>query len=292
LGLTTSLRQDEARLRACIARAQRRRFFRRAGRFAPYVAAETGNGVFLVDTSDSGLAPKLFEKCGRGDFRTLDVALHLLRSEGILPSGTFIDVGANIGTTTVAALNHGFDHAVAVEPAARTYFLLTANLALNDLGEAVRSFRLAISDDADMAPLQIRSSSKKAQLVVKGGRSRWPTELVATTTLDALLTSSGIDSACVGMLWLDVEGHEGHVLDGACSLLTLSPPLVMELHPRRLDRKDGLERVQRLLPRHYTHIADLGLRDAARFAPIDELMAIAERFRKGGQTDVLAVKLG
>ena len=47
--------------------------------------------------------------------------------------------------------------------------------------------------------------------------------------MDELAADGVFDPASVGMLWLDVEGHEVHVLAGASTVLAHSPPLVMEL---------------------------------------------------------------
>jgi hypothetical protein len=47
-------------------------------------------------------------------------------------------------------------------------------------------------------------------------------------TLDALLEAEGLSAAEVGMVWIDVQGHELAVLRGARSLLAEHIPVVVE----------------------------------------------------------------
>ena len=70
----------------------------------------------------------------------------------------FIDIGANIGTSTIAALALPmFDSAVCCEPETENFRMLGANLALNDLDD-VKRFQVAVS-----------ARPARAQLVVVGG---------------------------------------------------------------------------------------------------------------------------
>ena len=58
--------------------------------------------------------------------------------------------------------------------------------------------------------------------------------------LDDLLDEHGIARADVGLLWMDVQGHEQHVLEGAPKLLAGNVPLGVELWPYGL-RRAGVE---------------------------------------------------
>jgi hypothetical protein len=50
-----------------------------------------------------------------------------------------------------------------------------------------------------------------------------------------------------GLLWMDIEGYEGHALEGAKSLLSFGTPLVSESHPEFLARAGGLEAFKQAL---------------------------------------------
>jgi hypothetical protein len=67
-----------------------------------------------------------------------------------------------------------------------------------------------------------------------------------------------LDAAGVGLLWLDVQGHEGHVLRGARSLTSLGTPVVLEFYPYILRRSRGMPMLSDVAAKRYTHFIDLG----------------------------------
>src|SRR5438270_7922224 len=78
-------------------------FFRRAGRYTPLVAVDHAGVRFLVSTEDRALGLKLFVRKRRNDATTLARALVHLDRRGIgarTRDRVFLDVGANIGTTS------------------------------------------------------------------------------------------------------------------------------------------------------------------------------------------------
>jgi FkbM family methyltransferase len=260
-------------------RSVRAEFVAGAGAFTPYVAVEVEGLTFLVSTHDPKMA-KFFASRKRNELRVLESALGILGGSG--SGGTFVDVGAYLGTATLAALRSGFTNAVAVEPEPGTVRLLRANVALNGADDRVRVVAAALSSRAGTADLDLGPGSRgKARLVAgPDDTARGETIEVALTGLDEL----GIDPSEIGLLWLDVEGHEVHVLEGAPRTLAVSPPLVMELYPRLLARAGSLERLVPLLERHYTHVADLRTGDQPR--PVGELGSLVDGYADG-HTDLL-----
>ena len=146
-----------------------------AAGFTPYVTVEVEGLTFLVSTHDPKMA-KFFASRKRNELRVLETALALLGSAG----GTFVDVGAYLGTATLAALRSGFSAAVAVEPEPETVRLLRANVALNGVDERVRVVAAALSDQAGTAQLDLGPGSRGKARVIAGPddpararRSRW-----------------------------------------------------------------------------------------------------------------------
>ena len=79
-----------------------------AAQFTPYVAVDAQGMTFLVSTTDRKMG-KFFAKRTRPELRVLNAALAHLEAAGLdVRNTTFVDGGANIGTTTLAALNAGF----------------------------------------------------------------------------------------------------------------------------------------------------------------------------------------
>lgn len=280
--------------------AAREEFFRAASSFSPYLGAETRWGTFFVRPDDSAVSRQLFVSRTRGEFSVLGRAVKAMKriySRDVLAGTTFVDVGANIGTTTVAALtSYRFGHAVAIEPEPMNCALLEANLAINGLASRARVIRSAVSDRDGRADLALHNANRGAHELVHGTRDHgaFGSALdVPVARLDALARRKAFDPKRVGLLWLDVQGHEGHVLAGAQTLLRRGTPVLLEYYPAALAAAGGTERLNESARGGYTHFLDarrvsLRGRPGATLRPIGELAALADELGTG-HTDVLLV---
>ena len=233
-------------------RAVRRREYRWRAlqRLYPVVLAEGEGGRFLVRTSDEAVGRALFVH-GQFDLAQMDRAIAILRRElGPAVTGrTFLDIGANVGTTTVAALRrHGFRRAIAFEPEPHNLELLAHNLLLNGVRDRVQVHAGAASAAAGAAMLTITPEHGGDNRVVLGAGGS-----VRLVALDAVL-----DPGDEYVVWADVQGHEGHVLLGAGALLARATPAEMEFWPAQLRRAGTLDTFIEVVARHYTRVVDLG----------------------------------
>jgi FkbM family methyltransferase len=184
---------------------------------------------FVIPTDDENLGRMFFLKGGRSELSTVRRAEAHLRKFGAWRGSTLVDVGANIGTTTVCGLVAGtFGSAVAIEPAPKNLRLLKANLALNDLLDRVTVVAAAAGDAEGEAFLQLSDHNVGAHQIADEGL---PVRLVTIQSL-------AVDPDDVALLWMDVQGHEGHVLAGAGGLIDAGVPYVLEYYPNLL-RKAG-----------------------------------------------------
>ena len=259
-------------------RALRERFLELAHDFTPYVVAERDGLLFVVPTDDPTLG-KLFVRREKHKERTVLLrALERLDEAGVaVRRGTFVDVGANIGTTAFAALEAGFASVLAIEPVPSTFRLLRANLALNGAEDAVHAVRLALSDEPGTLRMDVGQGSRKARLDASGS------EEVEVARLDDVVEDD------VDLLLVDAEGHEVQVLAGGERVLAIGAPLVVELNPKLLELAGRIDELPGLLARHYTHVLDLRDRSAA-FAPVDRVGALIEEYA-GRSTDLAACRL-
>lgn len=246
-------------------------FFEEARAYAPLVGVTTNDGLrFIVGTKDIGVGRGLFLKRERKDMRALARALRILARHSVLPDGLFIDVGANLGTATVAALcRHGFESGVAIEPDPRNVMLLRVNLIINALEDRVAVIEAAASDRPGTLLLAPHAAGSGRSRIAGQGV---PVEAIP---LDAL----ALDSP--GMVWIDVEGYEPHVLAGARQLLAERPPIVLELQPRA-----SVEGVFPELARDYAAVYDLRAGAETSFEELRARSLDAEYLRT---TDVLLV---
>lgn len=183
-------------------------------------------------------------------------------------AGTFIDVGANIGTSTVTAvIRCGFATAVACEPEPYNHWLLRLNVAANRTEDCVRTLPVAVSNEKGEIDLLVNPTKSggheveagpRPKAAAKAARSGLPppetqTTRVETVTLDLLVERSIVADAPTGLLWMDAQGHEGHVLAGASRLLRHGIPIILELAPRHLARHGGLEMLLSSVKENYSH---------------------------------------
>jgi FkbM family methyltransferase len=260
-------------------RESREQFLALAREFTPYVVAERDGLLYVVPTDDPTLG-KLFVRREKHKERAVLLrALERLEEAGVpVRRGTFVDVGANVGTTAFAALEAGFASVLAIEPVPRTFVLLRANLVLNGAEDAVRPLRLALSDEPGTMRMDVAQGSRKARLDAAGG------EEVEVARLDDVVEGH------VDFLLVDAEGHEAQVLAGGERVLANGVPLVIELNPKLLELAGRIDELPGLLERHYTHVLDLRDRKAA-FLPVGRVAWLIEEYA-GRSTDLLACRPG
>lgn len=185
---------------------------------------------FVVSTADKVIGRELFLH-GEFDFSKLQTALAIIEREGLPRPQHLIDVGANIGTIVVPALVRGLmQTATAIEPHPTNLRLLRANLALNGLSERVRVLAQAVGAESHASLFLTESSTNSGNHSI--GRTGLP---VASTRLDDVDWQH--DGA---LLWMDIEGYEGHALRGASNLLAAGIPVVCEYNTGYLENSGGM----------------------------------------------------
>lgn len=196
----------------------------------PYLV--TGNReLFIVSTSDKVIGRELFLR-GEFDFWKLQAALAILEKEGLPRPDHLIDVGANIGTIVIPALKRGLvQSATAIEPHPDNLRLLNANLALNGVSHLIEVRGVAVGLETGRI-LELEESATNS-----GNHSIGTKGIpVPSTRLDDLDTPA-LDT----LLWMDIEGYEGHALAGAETFLSSGAPFVSEFNYSLLSRSNGLD---------------------------------------------------
>ncbi len=187
-------------------------------------------------TDGGSLGMLLFIRRRRKDAKALNKSVRLLDEYGLGVAGsTFVDVGANIGTTTVIALrHHPFSRGVAIEPSPANFQTLRLNLTVNGLEGAVRALEAAVSDEEGERALVLSGMSC-------GGHTLYPQRLQSTAagtmtvkavTLDGLVARGEIDPAHIGLLWVDAAGSEVNALAGASTLIEAGVPIAMAVRAK------------------------------------------------------------
>jgi FkbM family methyltransferase len=253
--------------------------FKALGNLTPSFAVETEGVRVYVDTADQEIS-RLVYIYGLYDKPLMTLAFSALSQAGgpaDLDGKRLLDLGANIGTTTLTAVaSFRAEGAYCFEPDPTNFRNLEVNLAANGLAARVRAFDVAVSD-ADGTVTLARSATNAGdhQVLAAGEGAGGGRELVevSATRLDALVDAGEIDLDRVGVAWLDVQGHEGQLLGGATRLLERRIPLVAEYWPAGLRAAGGHERFIELVSAAYPRFVDLG---GPQGAPRGEVLPIAE----------------
>ena len=201
-------------------------FYLIAQDFTPCVTASVGKYRYQVSTADRTVGREVF-LTGGFDAPCIEEIFAVLGGLGFadFQGKLFLDIGANIGTTSVpVVMERGFSSGVAIEPEPTNFALLRSNVAANGMEERIRCINLALSDRAGHAEMELcpvnmgdhrlRSHDGTAGDGIYQEMSR-ATVRVPTATFDSLAKNKSIPLDKLGLVWIDTQGHEGHVLQGA-----------------------------------------------------------------------------
>jgi len=194
----------------------------------------------------------------------------------------------------------GFERAIAIEPDPENYRLLVANVYLNNLQDRITCLNLAIGQREGYASFARSDRNSGDHHVLTDGVSNGCEEeaiKVPMATLDAALSDSGVPLETVGVVWLDTQGYEGHILSGAPGLTASDVPIVMEFWPAGLRRAGGVELLQEVLTKSYSGYLDLNQFQLTKQVEVQSLARLPQLFAKydvasdcADQTDLLLVK--
>jgi len=232
--------------------------FERLARLTP-IAASQVEPRMLFDTRDQEIGPHIWTEGGYEDAELTWALDHLGHPQR---GRTVVEVGGNVGTTTVPLLvRFGAARVETFEPAPGNIKLLRCNLVLNELEERVVLHQLAVSDRSGSVTLELcawNTGDHRVQAVDRAweilGESSRATIEVGAGRLGEALTSAPED---VGLVWVDTQGHEGHVLAGGSALLGRGIPWVVEYWPYGLTRAGGLDRLHAAIGQHFAVAVDV-----------------------------------
>lgn len=253
-------------------------------RYVTRIVAVDGDGIrYLIDTADRGpITLRIFSE-GTYD-EPLVARVNALLTDVLddplpLRGRAFVDVGANIGTATLVALKRfGATRALALEPHPANLRLLRMNLIANELEERVTVMGVAASDGPGELELEMATHNIGDHRIRTGAESGHGAVDeaaravigVPAARLDEAVAEAGIGCDEIGLVWIDVQGHEPQVLIGADSLIEAAVPILIEYWPYGLKRAGGLDTLHRIIGDRFSEVWNLGEEAGAEpVAPID-----------------------
>lgn len=271
-------------------------------RLAPIVAVDSDGVRIFLNTRDEGVGLPVYVH-GALDPQDMCTAVAVLehsRSHPFAGEGRiFVDIGANIGTSTIQAIaDHGAPGAIAFEPDDGNVMLLRHNLLANALTARVAVIQAAVTDQC--APVALEQSKDnfgdhrvRSHPGAREGAFEEHTRTVTTVTgvtLDSQVQSGILDLDRVGLVSIDTQGHEAHVLTGAAQLRAADIPVMLEYWPYGLRMSGGLQRLHDIIADDYDRYIDLSApyeRGRISYRPASGLGALAHSLHELGWTNIL-----
>jgi FkbM family methyltransferase len=252
----------------------------------------TRHGWLTYSNKDWALGRPLFLR-GEIEWGLITRAMAELRARDLLPpGGVLVDVGANIGTVTIPLLrNRTFGRAVAIEPIPGNTRRLRRNLWLNRLRHRVRVVQGAAVPTAGIVAMALspvnhgdhRVQPTRSLTDAAMGEATWPTIQVPGYRLDDVVPERP------ALIWMDVQGYELRVLEGAPRLLATGVPLVMEFGPYWIERAGiTVEEYCAFIESRFATFVDLGLPGAPP-VPTREIGTLFARYQGLAYSDLLLV---
>lgn len=131
--------------------------------------------------------------------------------ESLSGGGMYLDIGGNIGLHVLRAHRLGASRIFAFEPNPNTFDILSLNMQLNGMHSGFFNFALGEADG--IAGMNVTSYSAGMARIEKGGSNLLD---VSVRSLDSFSTSHpALLHEKLALVKIDVEGHEGEVIDGA-----------------------------------------------------------------------------
>jgi FkbM family methyltransferase len=177
---------------------------------------------------------------------------------GFNPDDVLVDVGANVGMYTVwAAITRGV-RVFAFEPESQNFALLNRNLYLNELGDQVSAYCLAMSDTAGLSQLHLSQFMAGGSCHSLGEKVDFKHDPATPAFSQGCVSARLDDLVASGVvaephhIKIDVDGFEPKVIAGARKIITGSKlrSLLIEVNQNLSDHQQMVAELNALGYRH------------------------------------------
>ena len=240
----------------------------------------------------------------------IDALLNWMNSrKRLTPSrNVILDIGANIGTTTIPFAQKTGAHILAIEPVLENFQLLRRNISQNDLAHRITCIQKAVSQQPGVLEMAVPLGNDGGAFVHRNKRPGHSAPLydfdirkvaqISGDTLANILHDCQISPRDVAFVWCDVEGCEADVIETGAALWQEKTPIFLEISPSALKTQNILQEFPGIIARYFDRFAASNelVRQgaAAEFRPISELSGVIEDLLKTKDllTDVLLLPKG
>ena len=236
-----------------------------------YIYFESLKNKFLIKNSDTEkyilnssdkVVSKFLYVSGTYDFIKCEKAINIcfpdIKSN---PMDLFLNVGANIGSICIPAVNRQYaKKSIAIEAEPKNYRNLVSNIYLNNLQNKIEHYCNAISDknDEDLK-LELSEYNFADHRISVSKNDGVYSELERKKIF---VKSKTLDYFCDyfnkkrNLIYMDVQGYEGIILKGCLKIIDMKIPIVLEVWPYGLNRTNSLDVLIKMVKK-YSCVYDL-----------------------------------
>lgn len=208
--------------------------------------------------------------------------------------GTYMDVGANIGLTTIPIARNGKIRCLAFEPEPMNFGHLKRNCARNADGAAIKSHQVALFNSHSTMSLSLSDDNMGDHRLTQQAVSDRRTVQVAAVPLDDYLDRIAGKLA----VKVDTQGAEPFVVAGGRKVLARAGLLAMEFCPYLMRRMGGDPSVVVDLAATFDRVAIMraGAAEAPQYVDPTEARSVLEHKLRtaaesdGDYLDILAIR--
>ena len=217
---------------------------------------------FILFAKDNIISKEIFI---REEFDTEKLKKVLNYLKPTLNIENLYDIGANIGTICIPAVNRNLvKKAYAVEPEQRNFKLLKINVILNNLEEKISLFNYALSDkDDEIVEMELADDNSGDHRIKKKinfnlhEENKRKVVKIKTKKFDSLFKDINPKK---DLIWIDAQGYEANILEGANNLIKSKATIVIEFWPYGLKRNGTWDKMFKFLEK-FDYIVDLSCKN-------------------------------
>lgn len=209
----------------------------------------TKQGVFTVSLKGDDPISRSLYLFHEYELYLMTSAMTFLRKINKIPAkgqGAVIDIGANNGVISIGMLhNNEVEKAIAIEPEPKNFAMLQHNVKQNKFSDKIVCLPFAASNTRGILDFELSNDNSGDHRIWHEIKNIDP-EFRKTNCDVIQVNSDRIDSLIkkipeqfkgdIALMWIDVQGHEGYVFQGAKDLLSEGIPVVSEIWPYGIKR--------------------------------------------------------
>lgn len=237
----------------------------------PYQTIYVDNTYYLFNCKDQVISSMMVNYEETFSKKEIDA---LFEIAGIEKEGYFIDIGANIGTTSLYVkknINPNLQ-IIAFEPVTENYNMFRINQILNNCEDIIIE-KYGVSDCISESEIYVNDSNYGGSSIVDNGKSM-VREKISCISLDEYFEKRNIEISEIKYIWVDVEGFEAKVILGGQNVLKKSKAcLYMEFNAKDYQEQGLYNSLINVLKRIYSKFTCMEeyIRGKTEFRKIEEL---------------------